>query len=481
MKNISKKIALLSMVCLAFTGCKETDDYWAEPQAYPQEDAVTIPGFTATGVSAINLADVTGETVKTFSLSDAALPEGFALANARIVVTPADITGEEAEIATSVDGLASVADLQALVESTYGKRPDNRAFNAHAYVNAVQNGQAVLIDAGTFALNVTPVAPQISNAYYVIGGISGTSWDVSNTSLQFNHSGSDVYEDPIFTITVPVAEGENWFAITDAISIDYANNNGGNWDQVIGCAEGNGNNGTEGSVARRSQIGDDGSFKVVVNGDAKFIKITLNMMEYTYKIEKLNFQEYFYEIGNESGWGTSHALRSPNFDGKYQGYYYLNGEFKFKPNKDDWNGDYEYDSEGKIADNGGANCPDPGAGFYQIDVDLTLGTYNLTQVNSITCVGNHNGWNVTDAACHMTYNSALGCWELTTQLKDGFKFAMNDDWTISWGGANGDPAAYGDLSQNNGKDLNVPNGEGTYKIQLYLSYEGNNRVVLTKQ
>jgi len=478
MKNISKKIALLSMVCLAFTGCKETDNYWAEPQAYPQEDAVTIPGFTATGVSAINLADVTGETVKTFSLNDATLPEGFALANARIVVTPADISGEATEIATSVDGLASVADLQALVENTYGKRPDNRAFNAHAYVNAVQNGQAVLIDAGTFALNVTPVAPQISQNYYIIGEPS--AWDVTNTTLKFSHSGKDVYEDPIFTITIPVASNDTdndmWFAITDDVTVQS-----NDWSQVFGCAEGNGLNAEEGSLKRRTQLSDDGSFKISVDGTAKFIKITLNMMEYTYKIEKLNFQEYFYEIGNESGWATSHALRSPSFDGKYQGYYYLDGEFKFKPNRDDWTGDYEYDGEGKIADNGGANCPDPGAGFYQIDVDLTLGTYNLTQVNSITCVGNHNGWNVKDVACHMTYNSALGCWELTTQLKDGFKFAMNDDWTISWGGANGDPAAYGDLTQNNGKDLNVPNGEGTYKIQLYLSYEGNNHVVFTKQ
>ena len=32
-----------------------------------------------------------------------------------------------------------------------------------------------------------------------------------------------------------------------------------------------------------------------------------------------------------------------------------------------------------------------------------------------------------------------------------------------------------------GKDLNVPAGEGTYKIQLYLSHEGANKVVLTKK
>lgn len=90
----------------------------------------------------------------------------------------------------------------------------------------------------------------------------------------------------------------------------------------------------------------------------------------------------------------------------------------------DWTGDYEFDGEGKIADNGsGKNCPDPGAGFYKIDVDLQAGTYDLTQVKSITVVGNHNKWTVDDAKCHMTYNAKAGCWELTTTLQDGFKFA----------------------------------------------------------
>ena len=114
-------------------------------------------------------------------------------------------------------------------------------------------------------------------------------------------------------------------------------------------------------------------------------------------------------------------------------------------------------------------------------VDLATNTAQMTEVKSITCVGNHNGWTVNDAAQHMTYNQAEGCWEITTELKNGFKFAMNDAWTISWGGADGNPAAYDNLSQNNGKDLDTPSGDGTYKVQLYLACEGKNRVVFTKQ
>jgi hypothetical protein len=60
------------------------------------------------------------------------------------------------------------------------------------------------------------------------------------------------------------------------------------------------------------------------------------------------------------------------------------------------------------------------------------------------------------------------------------KFRMNHDWAISWGGANGDATAYDNLTQNNGKDLDLTEN-GTYFVQLFISYEGNNKVVITKQ
>lgn len=124
------------------------------------------------------------------------------------------------------------------------------------------------------------------------------------------------------------------------------------------------------------------------------------------------------------------------------------------------------------------NCPDPGAGFYQINLDAGALTYNLVKVNTISIIGDFNGWG---GDVDMTYNKEEGCWEATAEVNtNGFKFRMNHDWTISWGGANGDPRAYDNLTQNNGKDLTV-DADGTYKFKLYLSYEGNNKVVITKQ
>ena len=58
---------------------------------------------------------------------------------------------------------------------------------------------------------------------------------------------------------------------------------------------------------------------------------------------------------------------------------------------------------------------------------------------------------------------------------------MNDDWTVSWGGADGNPANYDNLTQYSGKDLDAPQGDGEYFVQLYLTCEGKSKVVLTKK
>ncbi len=79
----------------------------------------------------------------------------------------------------------------------------------------------------------------------------------------------------------------------------------------------------------------------------------------------------------------------------------------------------------------------------------------------------------------MTYNKEENCWQIeyTFAEQTSLKFAMNDDWTVSWGGANGDASNYGNLTQNNGKDLSV--AAGKYLIKLFLSYEGANKVTFT--
>lgn len=203
------------------------------------------------------------------------------------------------------------------------------------------------------------------------------------------------------------------------------------------------------------------------------------MLNGTWSYVALSFSTFIYEIGNESSWSTSHALYGANSDGNYLGYYYLDGEFKFKPNADNWDGDWEYDGEGKIADNGGPNVPDPGAGYYRISVNLANMTYSLQKVESISMIGTVNGnWNNdTD----LTYNTSTGNWEWTGHLDAGeVKFRVNHDWAISWGGKSGN-TDYDNLTENNGANLQVAEA-GIYKVTLIVHQEnGDCKVSIVKQ
>lgn len=469
MKSISKYL-MSALVVLLAASCQDAENEFAGPQAYPKEDAITVPGFTASSTSAIDLA-TDAASVDVFNLSDAALPEGFALGTARIVIEPTDVEAEATEIATDVDGMASVADLQALVESTYGKRPVNRAFKAQVYVDAIKDGQAVLIDAGVIDVNLTPKAPQISDAYYIIG--EPGAWDPSDVTLKFNHSGNDVYGDPVFTITIPVADndgdGNMWFAISDAIAAEaYSTSGGTDWSKVIGCAEGNGNNTEEGKVARRAEIGNDGSFMIPVDGTAKYIRITLNMMDYSYKIEKLNFAEFIYERGDNNGWG-GYALHGPNFDGVYYGAMKLNTMFKFCGDASDWNlaGNWGYSADGILGENSNDNIPCT-SGFYMITADIANMTYKLTPFTKIGIIGDGQpgGWN---DDTFMTYDETNHCWVATgVALTAGgsIKFRSDAAWdNVNIGGASLDKLVFNSID-----NISVTTS-GTYTVKLYLENE----------
>ena len=461
-----KKIVYTLGLALLAASCSEDYEDWSVSQANPQEDAKSVSLETATAAD-VDYAALDSSLVQIFKPTITAVDECTTTYQVTLWNEDKSANGS---LAANDSGYVAADELKTVVENLYGKRPVARKLWLDIAGYSLINGQSIKTTAED-SVNVTLVAPYISTSYYIVGAPS--QWDVMCVDLPFTHSGKDVYEDPVFTVTFPVADGEYWFAIADDKTHE-AND----WSALLGCAEGNGNNGMEGQIARRPEIGDDGSWKVVVAGDARFVRMTINMMDYTYKIEKLNFGEFIYEIGNESGWSTSHALRSPNFDGKYQGYYWMDGEYKFKPNADNWDGDWENDGEGKIADNGGANMPGLAAGFYQIDVNLADMTYAATLVESISIIGSANGnW---DTDTDLTYNQATGAWEVTTTLNAGeMKFRMNHDWAISWGGANGDGTNYGDLTQNNGANLQV--AAGTYLVQLYIQHEGANKVVLTAQ
>ena len=308
----------------------------------------------------------------------------------------------------------------------------------------------------TTTLTATPNAPVIEDAYYITGSING--WDNTNTKYELTNGGDDPYDNPIFTVMIPGADvtGDFEFKVTPKSGL------GGDWSKCLTASD------TEGVFATNNA---GGNLAVKYVEGAKFYRIQFDMMNQTWSAAGLSFGDFFYEIGNESGWGTSHALYGPANDGKYTGFYYLDGEFKYKPNADNWDNDLEYVSgtttSGTLTDAGGPNCPDPGAGFYKIDLDAGALNYTLTKIESVSIIGGFNDWS---GDVEMTYNAEAGCWEVTTdQVSGEYKLRANHDWGINWGGD------VKGLTQD-GSNLSI--GAGTHTFKLYLSYNGAHKLTI---
>lgn len=459
--------SLFGAAALSMASCNEDFNDVAAPQEWAQEEAITLPGLSISPVATVDLATA-GDSVTIFNPSvSGTLPEGATVANFRV-----DLAAENgtSTLNASTTGKVATADLQAAIEKAYGKRPEAREFAATVYANIMTNGQASLIKSET-TVTAIPQAPQISKNYYLIGAPS--AWEPTCVTMPFNHSGKDVYEDPIFTIVFPVSDGETWFAVADDITVETAD-----WKQVFGCAEGNGANGEEGVLKRRADLTDDGSFMVNVAGDAKFIKMTLNMMEYTYKIEKLNFAEFIYVPGNHQGWAPDKAaaLQSPNFDGVYVGYTYLNGNFKFTKERN-WNGEYNFNDFATKDDiffnNDGSNINISEEGFYQITADVAASKLSAVKT-TWSIIGSATGDPNWGTDLEMTYVTEDESWTYTGALTAGeFKFRANKDWTLSFGGA-----SFDDLTSDNGANLKIEE-EGNYEVKFFLTRSTSDKIYCT--
>ena len=450
-----KKLSLYVSIALAglFMGsCSDDFTNWANPQTNPQEDAITIPGFTATAGQAINFANVETDSVSTFTLSEAALPAGFTLEKARLELTPQGVeNATKTTVNASPEGKGAVADLASALESAFGKRPTARTFDAHVYVNAVKEGQAVLIDAGNINLVMTPKAPFIDTNYYLVGNM--TDWKL-DTNLKFAHSDADVYEDPIFTIMFTTTEDDQCWKIIPQGNVDTGNI----WavenapKGVVGI-ETDGAYAMSGTLLTTTSKGEKaGAGKIAKAG---IYQMTINMMDYTYTIKQIAPE--YYLVGKLQGWSDkledktclmyaeSAMVQSYttqwNDDANLK--IWLGSDFGVWANAYGAKEDGDNSVEGKIAGSGAIVCPEPGA-FYTFKVDFSTMTYKWTKLENqnptayehVGLIGVGNDWkNDVDMKEVTPHN-----WFIETTIPEGnFKIRANHEWddSANWGYAEG--------------------------------------------
>lgn len=438
------------LMAAAFTGCTEDFKNWASPQSNGPEDAITIPGFTASSVATQDL-DTDAETVPTFALSTASLPEGFELGNARIELTPQGIEDASAVIVnTTINGLASVETLQDMVVEAYGKRPTARAFDGHVLVNAVKDGQAVYIDAGNVVVNLTPKAPVIAQNYYIVGGPNDWAGSAASKELKFSHSDADVYDDPIFTIVFDAAaEGDTWFAIGDDAGCDAIANDG-DWSKLLGIVGGDSQS-TAGSLDYRYNMGADNSF--CVPAGAKKIKVTIDMMEYTFTVTPVNISDSYYLIGGPGEWNAESAMTMKfshsdkdvtedpvftfTFDGGKEMWFAFGDEAAIDAvAANDWNQLYGYVGEEGLSGSFDRRTAlggdysfhiDGSAKMYRFTVNMAELTYEIKELNFneyIWEAGVNNDWGAIEQPLYCANQDGI---------YTGFFYAQDADWSGGMG------------------------------------------------
>lgn len=438
-----KKILLGMTLLMSMVSCTEDFTDWAHPQTNPQEKAVAFgDNGSVTPVDyVIKLADVKTETVKVASI--------VAPTTSNAAYTPVykiNFDGQSFDI--DAEGNMATADLANYIVEKYGKRPTERDINAT--LDAWMNNGATAVKmatSATFQIKAVPVAPVIEDGYYLVGDMFTTEttngW-TKDAAKAFNHSDKDVYEDPVFTVSFETTKADQYWKIIPKKNIDSG--------EILAAG-----------VVGPKVDGDDSMTGALTNGEAKAgkiakagkYKLTINMMDYTYTIEEVNYDPFIFFIGATDGWKSSDQKLAlvDEAKGVYTGYVYLadpNGsgfQFKFQRKAGDWNnaiGAGALSTFSGAATNEGDNIGvNAGEGVYYMDVNLSEGKINATKVEKMGIIGGFNNW---DGDAVMTWNAKEYCFEATNVgvTADGWKFRVNGGWDINLGGSINDLTAGGD-------------------------------------
>ena len=436
-----KKILLGMTLLMAMVSCTEDYTDWGNPQTNPQEEAVAFGNGSVAPVDVINLADVKTEKVKVASIvaptsSDAAYTPNYKI----------NFDGQSFDI--DADGNMATAELTSYIVDKYGKRPTERDIDATLDAWVSNGATAVkMATSEKFQIKAIPEAPVIEEGYYLVGDMFKTKdhegW-TKEAAKAFNHSDKDVYDDPVFTITFETTKADQYWKIIPKKNID----SGDIWAA---------------GVVGPKVDGDDSMTGTLTNGDAKAgkiakagkYKLTINMMDYTYTIEEVNYDPFIYFIGATDGWSSSDQKLAlvDEAKGTYTGYVYLadpNGsgfQFKFQRKPGDWNnaiGAGALSTFSGAATNEGDNIGvNAGEGVYYMDVNLSEGKITATKVEKMGIIGGFNNW---EGDAVMTWNAKEYCFEATNVgvTADGWKFRVNGDWPINLGGSIDNLTAGGD-------------------------------------
>lgn len=452
------------LLATALVACNEDfNEGIAGYQTNDPEDAATTVSFSAEPASetAIDLGSLAEGTtmVKVCSFTPSKVAEGVNLSYMlEMKYTAADGTAANKNIKLTEAGEVKVEELQSLVETAYNKRPVERAFDAYVFEYQETNKQAVMGKSGKIVVKLTPKAPVIAEAYYMIGnmfkeGTDNNGWKKVTEKGKFTHSDKDVYDDSKFALVFTTTEANQYWKI---IPIDnIGSGNLGNMPGDVGVA-------VDGDEAMSGNLINEGC-KAGKIAEPGMYRITLDMMEYTYEIKKI-IPEYFL-VGDVTSWDDKSPkyMLYPQGDKKYS--YTTDfsttvegaksaGNVKIWLGADigKWSNCYGAVTNGDNASSGslvsvsaGAMCCPEAGVLYTLEVDFSANTYAWTKFNDqsqttrkkISLIGDFNGWDQGGTEKDLTevtpHNWYLGNFEPEDKGKNELKLRANHGWDTSWG------------------------------------------------
>ena len=486
MNKKMKKLGIYTMALLSMglVACNQDFDTEFVPQTNLPESLLQLSDVSVANSTpgTINLADYINEEtgiakaipIGTVTVKEGAMPANTILKAEVEFSKDADFANSIVLDANSLEGTNEISVSPTLLQEAYFNEITRNPATTDVYVQTVLytvtggTSEAIVGKPGEnyFAQSTVKFTPlnkvQISPAYYVIGAAGGWSADGARTQ-KFQHSDADVYEDPIFTIIVDAGGDDCWFAIGDDTAIDAVA--AGDWTQLFGTK--GASEDLTGTMDRRYNLGGDHSFHVT---GAKKIRITLDMLEYSYKIEPVNISDAYYLIGGPGEWNAESAMtmkfshsakdvfEDPVFTYTFEG---NGGDMWFAFGDKDaidavaggtWN--KLFGTKGESTDLSGSFdrrynldgdhsfCVDGKAKFYRFQINLADMTYTITPLNFqeyIYEAGVNNDWGAVAQPLYCPDGNGT---------YTGFFYAQDADWS-GGKGAFKFTGAFNDWSQGN--------------------------------
>jgi len=485
-----KKIALLFGIALGlgFTACDEFDLPNPPGQSNPEE-----PAFNSANLEIMQAAETLdlnadNEASKKVTLANITklvdFPASYELLFEMELSRDAEFT-DPVILATEINDTTLVqiepSALNSAIYNNFTKDPAEIELYARLAAYAKRGDTKMRLGdtenywyGNNYRYIVTPFVPAkvIENQYYLLErAIGSTSWNVT-AALPFSKtSDQSVYDNPVFQIKIDVADAGTEWAVLPASSFDAAK-----LDGIMGVSD---------ATAMEGALAEGENFVAGKITEASPYTITINVEEMSYKVA-LAF-DYLWVPGQATSSTPSSkrvkriatndyityagAIRlrnewfltgQPSFDGVV---YTLGSDESNKPVIDEKTG---VETGHIVNDRNGIKMV-ADDGFYYLSVNLGTLTYKTSPINTISAIGEFNGWD-TASAPELTHDKTYQTWTIeNVEMTEGseFKFCVNHDWVISFGGA------YDNLVQNGG-NLKVPGEAGpeakTYKYDIKLDF-----------